>query len=163
LKALRDIVRVDKDQESALLQCIPTEKAKAGTSTFYTIAIDTGVPAASPSSNQNPLFDFLKGRFGNTSGRGTPSCVSSYISTRMGERSHICSLKTDEKPYQISLSCWRTEDLRGVPEWEKYLHSYASITLHTDEESEVHGLIHRLVEAAVQEVMAKGGQHWEKR
>lgn len=42
---------------------------------------------------------------GNSSGPKATSSVNCYTSVRIGDRSHICSLKTEPKPYQVSLRC----------------------------------------------------------
>jgi hypothetical protein len=116
------------------------------------IVTGTGDHVDAPSSGVNPIFDSLKALSGGINGTSTQPLVSSYISARMGDTSRICSLKTEEKPFQIVIRCWRSEDVNRVNEREKYLHTYATANLQLDADSPVHSLIHQTFTVAVREV-----------
>jgi hypothetical protein len=102
------------------------------------------------------LFGSIRDVFGGGNGPDQ-SLVSSYISCRMGQRSHIFSLKPTEKPFQLNVRCYRSEDIRGVPDKDKFQKAYATMTLHLHKNSHLH-----LMVTGVEEMISQGAQYWGK-
>jgi hypothetical protein len=138
-----------------------TPTMKEGTCTLSTTAIRTeDLAAVSGSENADP-FDLLRATCGHTSGQPAQCTRNSCISARKGTTSHVCSFQTAPCPYQLSMLCYRSEDITNVPMNQRYLHSYMNITYHFKEDSITHGLLKQLMVAETQEALARGGHHFK--
>jgi hypothetical protein len=112
LKSLKEIDRNEK--ESAYLQCTENNEAvdpMEGTSTSFMTATETTDRAVVPFlDNSGPLYNLLKGVFGQQNSLSSTSYVNSYISARMDGSLQVFSLKEEEQPYQMVLRCWKSSN-----------------------------------------------------
>jgi hypothetical protein len=109
IRSLTAINTIEKDQVFAstpLKKKAMTSKEKPmATSTSYTTETETTGSAAVPFFGKQHPFFMLKEPFGETSSSSSTSYVNSYISAKMGNSSQVCSLKSEECPYQMVLRC----------------------------------------------------------
>jgi hypothetical protein len=133
-----------------------TERKHADIFTSSTTAIETAVSSLEVTT----IFDLLRLREQSTNEK--TSCVNFFISARKGDRQRIYSLETPEQPFQVTLRCWKSADLKNVSERRKYLHTYASATLHIGEGSKLHEVLNQFFLIAARECVSNGGKQWEK-
>jgi hypothetical protein len=106
--------------------------------------ITTGavIDAAMPSYEDSSILDLLQEQAGQSTGEEKTAYVNSYISARKGDKECIYSLETPEQPFQITLRCWKSTDLKNVPNRED-LHTYVTATLHIAATSKLHKILNQ--------------------
>jgi hypothetical protein len=114
------------------------------------------------SCKASDLFTMLKERFGQETSSTQTSYVSSFISTRMGGKSHTFSSKDEEQEYLIQLRCWKNSEIKIVRPQDHYLQTYASVNMQVPEDSKMHKHVMQMILTGAKVVMARGGTHWEK-
>lgn len=148
------------DDDLDLLQITqPRKRARCDpTSTLCTIARSTEDNVDAASSPESRLFNMLSTEHKqSTSASGTMN-VSSCISVRKGATCVASFLETPPKPYQVQVRCYRTEDIEGLSQLEKFKKAYISLTVHVNSRSSVHSNIERLTADLLKEHESQGAR-----
>lgn len=128
------------------------------TCTYSTTALFTEDNAGASSSPDLALFNQLSTVYARNNLGSTTSNVNSSITVKKGNTCIASYLETEERPFQICLRCYKTEDVKGLNNLEKYKKAYVSLTAHVNEHSELHQLVNQMTKVGYRELENQGAK-----
>lgn len=127
-------------------------------STSSTIARFTEANAGANSSPDLALFNKLSTVYAQNNLVSGTSSVSSNITLKKGNTFIASYLETEERPFQICLRCYRTEDVKGLNSLEKYKKAYVSISAHVNGHSQLHQIVDQMAQVCYKEMENQGAR-----
>jgi len=139
-----------------------SKRKNSDTYMSFMIATETTAVATVPSYEDIPIFDLLRELSGESIGDEKVPCVNCCIAARKGDKQCISSLETPEQPFQITLHCWKSADLKNVPDRDKNIHTHLPQRHYTRATSKLHQLLNHFFLVAAQDSVSHYGKQWGK-